>query len=127
MTKKTVVATEGLPVFTVAKKDLKRKSNHPVNYNFTGVGELASLTINKNGKEKKPAKQLAEILKFAKDNKIEEMPRAKFLDVLGAVKEQTDENKAAYPQLCGSVQTMSAVVNHYWGVGQLQLAGVTGL
>ncbi len=104
-----------------------RKSSHPVAYNFTGVGELKSLTITKNGKEKKPAKQLAEILKFAKDKKIKEMPRAEFLELLGSVKEQTDENKKSYPQLCGSVQEMPAVVNHYWGVGQLQLAGVVGV
>ena len=38
-----------------------------------------------------------------------------------------DANKKSYPQLCGSVQDMPAVVNHYWGVGQLQLAGVVGV
>tara|TARA_R110000803_G_scaffold111913_6_gene180343 strand:- start:847 stop:1278 length:432 start_codon:yes stop_codon:yes gene_type:complete len=119
---KEIVRPEDKPA--VAPK--ARKSNHPESYNFSQVGDVKTLTILKAGKQKKPAKQLAEILQYAKDNGIDTVNRKEFLDTLEAVREQTDENKAKYPQLNGSVQTMAAVVNHYWSVGQLKLAGVSG-
>jgi hypothetical protein len=103
-----------------------RKSNHPENYDFTKVGDLKTLTILKNGKEKKPAKQLTEILQFAKSNRITKINRKTFLDKLEHVREQSEDNKKKYPALCKSVQKMAQVVNHYWSVGQLKLAGVIG-
>tara|TARA_R110002020_G_scaffold50132_1_gene141989 strand:+ start:245 stop:643 length:399 start_codon:yes stop_codon:yes gene_type:complete len=109
---------------TVAPK--VRKSNHPENYDFSKVGDLKTLTILKAGKQKKPAKQLVEILQYVKDNGINTINRKEFLDTLESVREQTTENKSKYPALNQSVQMMSAVVNHYWSKGQLKLAGVSG-
>ncbi len=122
--KAEVKPTPPTPVVTEAVTPKGRKSKHPIVFDFTGVGDLTTLTILRAGKQKKPAKQLMEILKFAKDSRITKMSLQDFLAKMDKVREQTDDNKAKYPQLCGSVQTMTAVVNHYWSVGQLALAGV---
>ncbi|HIG58752.1 MAG TPA: hypothetical protein EYQ21_05085 [Flavobacteriales bacterium] len=132
----TTIATKEAPANgkvktpVVAKKATPRKSNHPENYDFTKVGEVKTLTVTRNGKEKKLAKQCAEIIQFAKSNRITKIKRSVFLEKISILLDTKHpdrvKNVEKYPQLSKSVQTMAQVVNFYWSKGTLKQIGVVG-
>ena len=79
-----------------------RKSNHPENYDFTKVGDVKTLTVTRNGKQKKVAKQLNEIIQFVKSNRITKISRSKFIEKISILvdtqhPEQEEKNKSRPP------------------------------
>jgi|TARA_R100001244_G_scaffold89989_1_gene68346 hypothetical protein len=114
-------------------KTSKRKSSHPENYDFTKVGDVKTLTVTRNGKQKKVAEQLGEIINFAKSNRITKISRSKFIEKISILIDTKHPERTKhiekYPQLSKSVQTMAAVVNFYWGAGSqhaMKQIGVVG-
>ena len=113
-----------------------RKSNRPENYDFSKCGEPDSLTVNRAGKQKKAAKQLREVIAFAKEHKIGKINRLAFnkkitdfqKDVLQNSKHpQYQANREKYPQIAKSVQDATLIVNFYWGhLNQMKQVGVVG-
>ena len=113
-----------------------RKSNRPENYDFSKCGEPDSLTVNRAGKQKKAAKQLREVIAFAKEHKIGKINRLAFnkkitdfqKDVLQNNKHpQYQANREKYPQIAKSVQDATLIVNFYWGhLNQMKQVGVVG-
>ena len=113
-----------------------RKSNRPENYDFSKCGEPDSLTVNRAGKQKKAAKQLREVIAFAKEHKIGKINRLAFnkkitdfqKDVLQNSKHpQYLANREKYPQIAKSVQDATLIVNFYWGhLNQMKQVGVVG-
>ena len=113
-----------------------RKSNRPENYVFSKCGEPDSLTVNRAGKQKKAAKQLREVIAFAKEHKIGKINRLAFnkkitdfqKDVLQNSKHpQYQANREKYPQIAKSVQDATLIVNFYWGhLNQMKQVGVVG-
>ena len=113
-----------------------RKSNRPENYDFSKCGEPDSLTVNRAGKQKKAAKQLREVIAFAKEHKIGKINRLAFnkkitdfqKDVLQNSKHpQYQANREKYPQIAKSVQDATLIVNFYWGhLNQMKQGGVVG-
>ena len=113
-----------------------RKSNRPENYDFSKCGEPDSLTVNRAGKQKKAAKQLREVIAFAKEHKIGKINRLTFnkkitdfqKDVLQNSKHpQYQANREKYPQIAKSVQDATLIVNFYWGhLNQMKQVGVVG-
>ena len=113
-----------------------RKSNRPENYDFSKCGEPDSLTVNRAGKQKKAAKQLREVITFAKEHKIGKINRLAFnkkitdfqKDVLQNSKHpQYQANREKYPQIAKSVQDATLIVNFYWGhLNQMKQVGVVG-
>ena len=113
-----------------------RKSNRPENYDFSKCGEPDSLTVNRAGKQKKAAKQVREVIAFAKEHKIGKINRLAFnkkitdfqKDVLQNSKHpQYQANREKYPQIAKSVQDATMIVNYYWGhLSQMKQVGVVG-
>ena len=115
-----------------AVKEVKKSKNHPTTYDFTKVGDLQNLRISRNGKDKKVADQLQQIVKFVKDHKITKIGRKEFYDKVNAINTTEDKKlradfKEKYPALEKSVQTIQAVSNFYWVRGDMKKIGVVGL
>ncbi|HIK66496.1 MAG TPA: hypothetical protein EYF95_00835, partial [Flavobacteriales bacterium] len=72
----------------VAVKEVKKSKNHPSGYDFSKVGELGTLRVSRNGKDKKPAAQLIELIKFVKNNKIVSISRKEFYDNVNVINQQ---------------------------------------
>ena len=113
-----------------------RKSNRPESYDFSKCGEPDGLTVTRAGKQKKAAKQLREVIAFAKEHKIGKINRLAFnkkitdfqKDVLQNSKHpQYQANREKYPQIAKSVQDATLIVNFYWGhLNQMKQVGVVG-
>ena len=113
-----------------------RKSNRPENYDFSKCGEPDSLTVNRAGKQKKAAKQLREVVAFAKQHKLGKINRITFnKKITDFQKEVLQDNKhpdhaksrEQYPQIAKSVQEAHRIVDFYWGhLGQMKQVGVVG-
>ena len=115
-----------------AVKEVKKSKNHPTTYDFTKVGDLQNLRVSRNGKDKKVADQLQQIVKFVKDHKITKIGRKEFYDKVNAINTTEDKKlrasfKEKYPALEKSVQTIQAVSNFYWVRGDMKKIGVVGL
>ena len=119
------------------KKVIKtRKSNRPENYDFSKCGDPDSLTVTRAGKQKKAAKQLREIVAFAKNNKVTKISRLKFNEKITTFQKeilqdskhkQHQAEREKYPQIARSVQDAYRIVDHYWGhLGQMKQVGVVG-
>ena len=117
----------------VAVKAVKKSKNHPSGYDFSKVGELGTLRVSRNGKDKKPAAQLVELIKFVKNNKIVSISRKDFYDKVNVINQQKQDSKEQaqmrelYPQLEKSVQTIQAVSNFYWVRGDIKQLGVVAV
>jgi len=115
------------------KTELKKSKNHPHGYDFSKVGEVGTLRVNRNGKDKKPAKQLVELVRFVKDNKIVSISRADFYDKINKINTYPEKSKEQlkmrelYPQLEKSVQKIQAVMNFYWTRGDAKQVGIAGV
>jgi len=113
-----------------------RKSNRPENYDFSKCGEPDSLTVNRAGKQKKAAKQLREVITFAKQHKIGKISRLAFNKKITDFQKEVlqdskhpkhQENREKYPQIAKSVQDATMIVNYYWGhLSQMKQVGVVG-
>ena len=84
-------------------------------------------------KDKKPAKQLVELVRFVKDNKIVSISRADFYDKINKINTYPEKSKEQlkmrelYPQLEKSVQKIQAVMNFYWTRGDAKQVGIAGV
>lgn len=115
-----------------AVKEVKVSKNHPHGYDFSKVGEIGTLRVNRNGKDKKLAKQLVELLQFVKSNKIVSISRKDYYEKVNVINTETDKVKRAkykeqYPALEKSVQTIAAVSNFYWVRGDTKQVGVVAV
>ena len=121
-----------LPVTNEATTVNKSK-NHPNGYDFSKVGALETLRVSRNGKDKKPAAQLLELIKFVKTNNIGSISRKDFYDKVNVINQQKENSKEQlkmremYPQLEKSVQTIQAVNNFYWVRGDIKQLGVVAI
>ena len=112
---------------------VKKSKNHPTGYDFSKVGALETLRVNRNGKDKKPAAQLLELIKFVKTNNIGSISRKDFYDKVNVINQQKENSKEQlkmremYPQLEKSVQTIQAVNNFYWVRGDIKQLGVVAI
>ena len=114
------------------KEEVKKSKNHPNGYDFTKVAAPDTLRINRNGKDKKPAAQLVQLIRFIKDNKIGKISRKDYYDKVNVINTEEDKNKRArykeqYPALEKSVQTIAAVSNFYWVRGDIKQVGVVAV
>ena len=112
--------------------EVNKSKNHPEGYDFSKVGDIGSLRVSRNGKDKKIAKQLAELLQFVKDNKIVSISRKDFYNKINVINTESDaikrvKYKELYTQLEKSVQTIQAVSNYYWTVGDTKQVGVVAV
>jgi len=112
--------------------EVNKSKNHPEGYDFSKVGDIGSLRVSRNGKDKKIAKQLAELLQFVKDNKIVSISRKDFYNKINVINTESDavkrvKYKELYPQLEKSVQRIQAVSNYYWTVGDTKQVGVVAV
>ena len=115
-----------------AKKEVKKSKNHPHGYDFTKVAAPDTLRVNRNGKDKKPAAQLVQLIRFIKDNKIGRISRKDYYDKVNVINTEQDKSKRArykeqYPALEKSVQTIAAVSNFYWVRGDIKQVGVVAV
>ena len=112
---------------------VKKSKNHPNGYDFSKVGALETLRVSRNGKDKKPAAQLMELIKFVKTNNIGSISRKDFYDKVNVINQQKENSKEQlkmremYPQLEKSVQTIQAVNNFYWVRGDIKQLGVVAI
>ena len=109
-----------------------RKSNRPEIYDFSKCG----LTVTRAGKQKKAAKQLREVIAFAKQHKLSKINRVSFNKKITEFQKTVlqdskhpdhTKNREKYPQIAKSVQEAYRIVDHYWGhLGQMKQVGVVG-
>ena len=114
------------------KKEVKKSKNHPHGYDFTKVAAPDTLRVSRNGKDKKPAAQLVQLIRFIKDNKIGKISRKDYYDKVNVINTEEDKNKRdrykeQYPALEKSVQTIAAVSNFYWVRGDIKQVGVVAV
>ena len=112
--------------------EAKKTKNHPTMYDFSKVKDVSNLRIVRNGKDKKVAAQLQQIVGFVKDNKITKISRQDFYNKVNMINTTDDKKlresfKEKYPALEKSVQTIQNVSNFYWTRGDMKLIGVVGL
>ncbi len=113
-----------------------RKSNRPENYDFSKCGEPDGLTVTRAGKQKKAAKQLREVIAFAKQHKLSKITRVTFNKKITEFQKTVlqdskhpdhTKNREKYPQIAKSVQEAYRIVDHYWGhLNQMKQVGVVG-
>jgi len=111
---------------------VRKSTKHPKGFDFTKVPAVEKLRINKNGKEKKVAEQLKDIVKFVKDKKMTKISREDYYNAINVINTETDKKlratfKEKYPSLEKSVQTVQAVSNYYWCNGYMKQIGVAPL
>lgn len=112
---------------------VRKSTKHPKGFDFTKVPAVEKLRINKNGKEKKVADQLKDLVKFVKDKKMTKISREDYYAAINVINDdKTDKKlrlvfKEKYPSLEKSVQTIQAVSNYYWCNGYMKQIGVAPL
>tara|TARA_R100001594_G_C4052061_1_gene265206 strand:- start:1773 stop:2120 length:348 start_codon:yes stop_codon:yes gene_type:complete len=111
---------------------VRKSTKHPKGFDFTKVPAVDKLRINKNGKEKKVASQLTELVKFVKDKKMTKISREDYYNAINVINTEKDAKvraafKEKYPSLEKSVQTIQAVSNYYWCNGYMKQIGVAPL
>jgi len=105
------------------RKPKKKRQNTSKEYDFTNLGDPAGIQVERNGVKKRPARQLLEIFKFVRANKIKKMNAKDFSEKLDEM-QRGDKNSKEYPGVFGSIQRPDSIFRFYIGRGDVVSAGV---